>query len=130
MSKSPVVHPTKDEAFDAIKHSLADWAVYTSDRAVVAHGDSLNLVKQMPDDSVSLILTDPPYHSTKKANIVNDRAFREDEAFIEWIEKYTQEWQRVLRSTEHCMFLLFSHVRSLRGNDVALFSSNSTCCMD
>ena len=98
MSKSPVVHPTKDEAFDAIKHSLADWAVYTSDRAVVAHGDSLNLVKQMPDDSVSLILTDPPYHSTKKANIVNDRAFREDEAFIEWIEKYTQEWQRVLRS--------------------------------
>lgn len=52
----------------------------------------------MPDDSVSLILTDPPYHSTKKANIVNDRAFREDEAFIEWIEKYTQEWQRVLRS--------------------------------
>lgn len=76
MSKSPVVHPTKDEAFDAIKHSLADWAVYTSDRAVVAHGDSLNLVKQMPDDSVSLILTDPPYHSTKKANIVNDRAFQ------------------------------------------------------
>lgn len=130
MSKSPVVHPTKNEAFDAIKHSLADWAVYTSDRAVVAHGDSLNLVKQMPDDSVSLILTDPPYHSTKKANIVNDRAFREDEAFIEWIENIHKNGNEFFDPTEHCMFLLFSHVRSLRGNDVALFSSNSTCCMD
>lgn len=104
MSKSPVVHPTKDEAFDAIKHSLADWAVYTSDRAVVAHGDSLNLVKQMPDDSVSLILTDPPYHSTKKANIVMIGLFAKMRRLSSGLKNIHKNGNEFFDPTEHCMF--------------------------
>lgn len=98
MSKCPVVHPTKDEAFHECAVALNEDAVYETDRAVVARGDSLELLKKLPADSVSLILTDPPYHTTKKANITNDRAFQEDEEFVAWMEKYAQEWERVLRS--------------------------------
>lgn len=78
--------------------SILRNAVYKTDMAIVTQGDSLLDLKKLPDDAVSLILTDPPYHSTKKANIANDRAFQEDNEFIAWIEKYAVEWERVLRS--------------------------------
>jgi site-specific DNA-methyltransferase (adenine-specific) len=44
-----------------------------------------------------LILTDPPYHSTKKDNIYGDTAFREDAAYLEWLDAYAREFQRILR---------------------------------
>ncbi|BAS17615.1 DNA adenine methyltransferase YhdJ [Arthrobacter sp. Hiyo8] len=65
--------------------------------SIVAHGDSLMLLEHMPDESVSLILTDPPYHSTKKDNIYGDKAFQEDEHFLEWMEAYAAHWKRILR---------------------------------
>ncbi len=55
------------------------------------------LCQLIPDKSVSLILTDPPYHSTKKDNIVNDRSFKTDEDFLAWMEMFAKQWQRVLR---------------------------------
>ena len=60
-------------------------------------GDSLEVLKQLKDNSISLILTDPPYHSTKKANIFNDRSF-DDDTFIEWMTQYAKEWRRVLKN--------------------------------
>lgn len=65
--------------------------------AALLKGDSLENLKHIPDRSVSLILTDPPYHSTKKKNIFGDTFFREDEEFIKWMEKYSNEWKRVLK---------------------------------
>jgi site-specific DNA-methyltransferase (adenine-specific) len=60
-------------------------------------GDSLEVLRSIPDHSVGLILTDPPYHTTKKKNIVNDTAFQEDRDFLDWIAQYVAEWKRVLR---------------------------------
>jgi site-specific DNA-methyltransferase (adenine-specific) len=51
----------------------------------------------MPSQSVSLILTDPPYHSTKKQNIYGDTSFEEDEHYLEWMAEYVKEWRRVLK---------------------------------
>jgi adenine-specific DNA-methyltransferase len=65
--------------------------------AIVCEGDSLENLKKIPDDSVSLILTDPPYHSTKKKNITGDTSFGCDEDFIAWIKEYAFEWHRILR---------------------------------
>lgn len=65
--------------------------------SLVVAGDSLEHLCRIPDNSVSLILTDPPYHTTKKANIINDAAFEEDEHFLDWMESYAREWQRILR---------------------------------
>ncbi|MGH7144039.1 MAG: DNA methyltransferase [Planctomycetota bacterium] len=52
----------------------------------------------MPAASVSLILTDPPYHSTKKSNIYGDTSFSEDNQYLEWLEEYAVEWRRILRA--------------------------------
>lgn len=88
---------TRKEHFDSIKAALRSSLRFSGDDALVAEGDSLALLRSMPSHSVSLILTDPPYHSTKKQNIYGDTAFAEDGHYLEWMAKYAQEWQRVLK---------------------------------
>lgn len=63
----------------------------------VYEGDCLKVLKLLPSASVSLILTDPPYHSTKKKNITGDTDFAEDADFIGWMESIAKEWKRVLK---------------------------------
>jgi adenine-specific DNA-methyltransferase len=84
--------------FEKIRTCLEPQLVLSIAGAVVAEGDSLAMLKRFPDHSVSLILTDPPYHATKKENIYGDTAFAEDEHYIEWMAEYANEWRRVLRS--------------------------------
>ena len=55
------------------------------------------MIKNIPDHSVSLILTDPPYHSTKKDNIFGDTLFGSDKEFLDWMTCYVGEWKRVLK---------------------------------
>lgn len=80
----------------AISQRLASVAGETPNSLVV-HGDSLEQITRMPDQSVSLILCDPPYHSTKKENINGDRSFDEDEDFLAWMDSYAVQWERLLK---------------------------------
>lgn len=70
-----------------------------ADDVILINGDSLELLKRIPDNSVALILTDPPYHSTKKKNIVGDTVFSKDSEYIAWMEKYAVEWKRILKNS-------------------------------
>jgi site-specific DNA-methyltransferase (adenine-specific) len=88
---------TRQEQFELIKNALHQSLHFSGDRAVVAEGDSLALLRCMPSQSVSLILTDPPYHSTKKQNIYGDTAFVKDAHYLEWMTEYAVEWRRVLK---------------------------------
>lgn len=83
--------------FLSIQNALATLTCYKDDNVIVVNGDSVNALKLIPDHSVSLILTDPPYHSTKKKNIVNDKSFTTDEDFINWIELFSIEWRRIIK---------------------------------
>jgi site-specific DNA-methyltransferase (adenine-specific) len=56
------------------------------------------LLRRIPANTVSLILTDPPYHTTRKQNIYGDTSFEEDEHYLDWIREYAVEWFRVLKS--------------------------------
>ena len=60
-------------------------------------GESLAVLRKMPSSCIDLIVTDPPYHTTKKDNIYGDKAFKEDEHFLEWMDAFAQDWQRILR---------------------------------
>lgn len=80
-----------------IRAALEPQLVLSMPAALVAKGDSLALLRQLPPHSVSLILTDPPYHATKKRNVYGDTAFAEDQHYLEWIAEYAVEWRRVLR---------------------------------
>ena len=88
---------SRQEQFEAIKTELQQSLRFSGEDALVAEGDSLAMLRAMPAHSVSLILTDPPYHSTKKQNIYGDTAFAEDEHYLEWMSEYAEEWRRVLK---------------------------------
>lgn len=83
--------------FQKIKQALGNTVSASNQRSLLAAGDSLALLKLLPDHSVSLILTDPPYHSTKKKNIHGDTHFEEDQHYLEWMQGFAIQWKRVLR---------------------------------
>lgn len=83
--------------FQNIQKALSSLIYYKDTNAIVVNEDSINALKKIPDHSVSLILTDPPYHSTKKENIINDKAFSTDEEFIDWLELFSIEWKRIIK---------------------------------
>ena len=100
LSKNPVaLHSmsTREEDFEALKKTLTDSMRGSAPTAILAEGDSLALLSNVPDQCVSLIFTDPPYHTTKKKNIYGDTRFKEDEHYLEWMSAFTTEWKRVLR---------------------------------
>ncbi|MBT8243891.1 site-specific DNA-methyltransferase [Winogradskyella sp.] len=84
--------------FQDLKNNLSKDSIYSDDDAIVCEGDSLEILKSIPNNSISLILIDPPYHSTKKKNIKNDTAFSNDDEFITWINDFSKEWLRILKA--------------------------------
>lgn len=88
---------SRRRAFQTISKELSSSLEFTSLNAILAGGDAIDLLKKIPSNTVSLILIDPPYHTTKKKNIKNDTAFSSDEMFIDWMKNLAVEWKRVLR---------------------------------
>ena len=91
------VESMRGEDFLGIREALGASVVDETKMSVVALGDSLEMLRSLPDKSVSLILCDPPYHSTHKANIFGDKAFNNDQQFLTWVKLYAEEWKRMLR---------------------------------
>lgn len=83
--------------FAKIRRGLEAEVAGETANSLVALGDSLALLRRVPTESVSLVLCDPPYHSTKKGNIYGDKAFKDDQRFLEWLGEYAGEWQRILK---------------------------------
>ena len=90
---------SRDNDLASITEALGRSVVDETAISVVALGDSLDLLRSLPDQCVSLILCDPPYHSTNKANIRGDRAFTEDADFLRWMSSYAEEWKRILKKS-------------------------------
>jgi len=88
---------SRERDFNQIKATIKSELIFSASDAIVAQADSLPVLRRFPSHSVSLILTDPPYHVTKKPNIYGDTAFAEDQHYLEWMTEYATEWRRVLR---------------------------------
>lgn len=58
-------------------------------------GDCMKAMPTLPDNSVDLILTDPPYFKVKGE--AWDRQWDKPEAFLEWIGLLCGEWHRLLK---------------------------------
>lgn len=96
-SPSDLYPANRVRSYGSIVANLASECAYQTDMVTLAQGDSLELIKKLPDHSVDLVLTDPPYHSTKKSNIYGDADFAHDDEYRDWIKAYTLEWKRILR---------------------------------
>lgn len=63
------------------------------------HGDCLELMKNIPDGSVDLVLTDPPYGMAFKSNHRKEKYNEiQNDKSLEWLEKYISECYRVLKN--------------------------------
>ena len=62
----------------------------------IYQGDSLDLLKQLPDNSIDLVITSPPY-STLKVYIDNPGILADD--YVNWFIPYCKEIERVLKPT-------------------------------
>lgn len=58
-------------------------------------GDALEIMAAMPDNSIDLIATDPPYFKVKSEWW--DRQWDTVDGFLAWIGQLCEQWQRILR---------------------------------
>ncbi len=61
----------------------------------IIQGDCLERMQELDNNSVDLILTDPPYFKVK--NEPWDRQWDKPEVFLEWIGKLCEQWERILK---------------------------------
>lgn len=62
-------------------------------------GDCLELMKNIPDGSVDLVLTDPPYGMDFKSNHRKEKYNKiQNDKNLEWLERYISECYRALKN--------------------------------
>ena len=61
----------------------------------VIHGDCLDVLPTLADNSVDLIATDSPYHRVKSE--AWDRQWKTDADYLDWMGRVLSEFQRVLK---------------------------------
>jgi site-specific DNA-methyltransferase (adenine-specific) len=66
----------------------------TASGIVIYHGDALPVMRSLPDASVNLVATDPPYFRVKGEPW--DRQWDDVEAFASWVGALCDEWRRLL----------------------------------
>jgi adenine-specific DNA-methyltransferase len=58
-------------------------------------GDCLDIMPTLASNSVDLIVSDPPYHSTRKAEW--DKQWSSDAEYLSWLGRVCDEWARLLK---------------------------------
>lgn len=81
MGESDVTDLMKSEAF------------YTEDSGAAYHGDSRELLEELPDESINLVVTSPPFALQKKKDYGNMDA----EEYNEWFMEFAEKVHRVLK---------------------------------
>ena len=68
---------------------------YIDDHVTLYHGDCLDVLATLPDDSVDAVITDPPYF--KVVDEPWDKAWDTADGFTAWLRSVAEQWQRVLK---------------------------------
>jgi DNA modification methylase len=74
---------------------MTDKPYYKTTYGKAFCGDTLNLIKNIPDNSIDLIVTSPPYGLRKKKEYGN----ADPEAYVRWFLPFATEFHRVLKPT-------------------------------
>ena len=94
----------------------------------VRQGDCMDVVKDIPDESIHAVVTDPPYGLNFMPDVTNGWDDFEPKEYQEWCEKWARECLRVLKPGGH--MLAFSgnrtHHRLFTGVEDAGFEIRDT----
>lgn len=67
---------------------------YTTDRGAAYCGDSLELLAQLPDESINLVMTSPPFALLREKEYGN----KDQADYLDWLTQFAREVRRVLKS--------------------------------
>ena len=70
-----------------------DNCLYMTDNGKAVIGDSLELMKQIPNDTVNLVFTSPPFALQRQKKYGN----KNQDEYIDWILDFTREVKRIIR---------------------------------
>lgn len=88
----------------------------------LVYGDCLNIIKQIPDSSVDLLVTDPPYPTTSRGNAGNSGGMCQNELFAKGkvfkhnnidCSQYARDFYRILKDGSHC-YVMTNHVNLIK----------------
>ena len=74
---------------------------------VIHQGDSLEILRQYPDESVDLVFADPPYNLDKAYSVYDDG--QSDQKYINWCNEWLAEYARILKPTGSLFVLNLPH---------------------
>lgn len=86
------------EKLERLNHYTAPY--YTTPRGNAYLGDTLDLIGYLPDNSINLIVTSPPFALTSKKEYGNESA----ENYVDWFLRFAEQFKRVL--TDDGSFIL------------------------
>ena len=61
----------------------------------IIHGDCLEVMRQIPSDSVDITFADPPFNLKKKYNTYED--YRDEDAYLDWCQEWLFEMVRITK---------------------------------
>jgi site-specific DNA-methyltransferase (cytosine-N4-specific) len=67
---------------------------YRTNLGKIVHGDSIDVMREMQDGSVSLVMTSPPFALTRKKDYGNEQ----EDAYLEWFKDFARAFHRVLKN--------------------------------
>lgn len=70
-------------------------AYYETELGKAYLGDSLEIMKDIPDNSVDLVLTSPPFALTRQKEYGN----KQEEEYLIWFLNFTKEFYRIIKPT-------------------------------
>jgi len=73
--------------------SLKKKEFYSTNLGTAYLGDSLELMKEIPDSSIDLILTSPPFALTRQKEYGN----KQEQEYVEWFLQFSKEFYRILK---------------------------------
>lgn len=71
---------------------LTNKPFYKTDLGAAYLGDSLELMKKIPNDSIDLILTSPPFALTRQKEYGN----KQEKEYVDWFLKFSKQFHRIL----------------------------------
>lgn len=84
----------KGDPRDGLPHPL-----YATDHGSAYVGDALDLLQYVPDRSINLILTSPPFALTRKKEYGNCAA----DEYVQWFLQFSKDFHRILTDDGSCV---------------------------
>ena len=104
-NKTLTIESLKNNKAELLEHVVFDIENLTLDKITnkLICGDTLEIIKKLPDKFVDLLITDPPYNLTKQ---YNDKFFnrRADDEYEQWLDLWMSEIPRIMKPTGSLYF--------------------------